>query len=257
MKFVPKKSLEINYRAIDSWNEAGFLHGFLGADLNVNASKETAETFLASLINKEKAELFLLDQVHADRIISVTTEDLGNLRQEMFQADAWAIDPMSLIEKDLFFGIKSADCYPVIIYCPQTKLAANLHCGWRGTVEGLLIKAVKELLKKGATVENLEIAIGPGAGVCCYQVGEEVIAAVRKLDYLNSKNVAEILLEKGNKVYCNIEKLLLLQTEFIGITKRVASSLCTICNQNFFSYRRQKEQAGRQLSFISRDLYSK
>ncbi len=256
MKFI-QKTFGINYWTINQWNEAGFLHGFLGADLNVNDSKEEAEAFLASLISKEKTELFLLQQIHSDKIISVIAQDIPRYRQQVFKADAWLLDSRKIIEEDLFFGIKTADCYPVIIYCPLTKLAANLHCGWRGTVDGLLIKAVNEFLKKGAKVENLEIAIGPGAGVCCYQVGEEVMAAVNKLDYLDSENIAEILVTRGAKVYCDIEKLLLLQAEFMGITKTVAISLCTICNQNFFSYRRQKENAGRQLSFISRALCSK
>lgn len=250
MKFVEKTHSSIKYWIIDSWEEVGFVHGFVGADLDLRISKDQAEKFLASLVNKETAELFLLKQIHSDQIIAATENDIKKIKTEILEGDGWTLNTKDFKDRNLFFGIKTADCYPVIIYCPVTKLAANLHCGWRGTLSGLLIKAINELEKNGAKRENLEVAIGPGAGVCCYEVGEDFISIVKNLKYLDSKNIAEVLLQKESKICCDIEKLLLIQLGSLGITKVKAISLCTICNKNFFSFRRQKEAAGRQLSFI-------
>ena len=66
------------------------------------------------------------------------------------------------------------------IACPSRSAAdgavAMVHAGWRGLAAGVLeegVRAVRELGGDG----DLVAVIGPGAGPCCYEVGEEVHAA--------------------------------------------------------------------------------
>ncbi|HEV1997982.1 MAG TPA: polyphenol oxidase family protein, partial [Candidatus Dormibacteraeota bacterium] len=44
--------------------------------------------------------------------------------------------------------IRVADCFPVIVYEPSEKLVAVVHCGWRGTVAGILPRAVTRLIRE-------------------------------------------------------------------------------------------------------------
>src|SRR4051794_40432145 len=67
-----------------------------------------------------------------------------------------------------------ADCLPVAV--AGRRAVAMLHAGWRGLAGGVLeegVRAVRELGESGP----LAAAIGPGAGPCCYEVGDEVRAA--------------------------------------------------------------------------------
>ncbi len=67
-----------------------------------------------------------------------------------------------------------ADCLPVAL-AGQGRLAM-LHCGWRGLAGGIVEKALATFPEPPAA------AIGPGIGGCCYEVGEEVLAAFADLD---------------------------------------------------------------------------
>ncbi|GAC1334952.1 MAG: hypothetical protein NVSMB17_17260 [Candidatus Dormibacteria bacterium] len=74
--------------------------------------------------------------------------------------------------------IRVADCFPVIVYEPRAKVVAVVHCGWRGTVAGVLPRAVGRLLKEsGGRVSEMRAGIGPGICGGCYQVGQEVAQA--------------------------------------------------------------------------------
>ncbi len=89
----------------------------------------------------------------------------------------------------------------------------------------------------GTQPSDIFAAIGPGIGVCCYEVGEDVsnqfgFASRTHLD-LASENRKQ--LEAAGVPTQNIEAL----------------GVCTFCNaERFFSYRREKEKAGRMTSYI-------
>ena len=48
-----------------------------------------------------------------------------------------------------------------------------LHAGWRGLATGIIASGVAAVRELGGDGE-LSAAIGPGAGPCCYEAGEEV-----------------------------------------------------------------------------------
>jgi YfiH family protein len=64
--------------------------------------------------------------------------------------------------------IKQADCQAVMLYDPERRVAANVHCGWRGQVQNLLSQAVHRLQAVfGSRPQDLRAAIGPSLGPCC------------------------------------------------------------------------------------------
>jgi YfiH family protein len=64
--------------------------------------------------------------------------------------------------------IKEADCQAVMLYDPVRRVAANVHCGWRGQVQNVLGEAVTRLQKTcGSRPEDLVAAISPSLGPCC------------------------------------------------------------------------------------------
>lgn len=74
--------------------------------------------------------------------------------------------------------IRVADCFPVILYEPSAKLVALVHCGWRGTVAGILPRALARLIREsGGRLSELRAGIGPGICGECYQVGQQVARA--------------------------------------------------------------------------------
>jgi YfiH family protein len=135
--------------------------------------------------------------------------------------------------KDAAAAVLTADCLPVVV--AGRHAVAMLHCGWRGLAAGVLEEGVRALQGSGEEGE-LEAAIGPGIGVCCYEVGEDVHAAfasygpgVRQGASLDLGKVAQHQLART------------------GVRTVYALGLCTSCHPDlFFSHRRDHGVTGRQ-----------
>ena len=79
---------------------------------------------------------------------------------------------------DVAIAVRAADCVPLLMADPVSGAVAAVHAGWRGTAAGAAVAAVDALAREfGARAEDLIAAIGPAIGVCCYEVGSELVDA--------------------------------------------------------------------------------
>jgi YfiH family protein len=134
-------------------------------------------------------------------------------------------------------AVKTADCIPVLLVDERRRVVAAVHAGWRGTAARIAADAVAAMSRRfGTSAEDLHAAIGPGIGKCCYEVGAEVA------ERFGGRGRGHIDLADANRR----------QLEESGVTPRriYASNLCTMCrSEEFDSFRRDREQAGRMYSF--------
>jgi hypothetical protein len=78
-------------------------------------------------------------------------------------------------DPEVMLGIQTADCVPVLVRDRRTQAVAAFHAGWRGTLKRIVEGGIGKMrLEFGSRPEDLEAAIGPAIGACCYAVGEEV-----------------------------------------------------------------------------------
>ena len=236
---------------LDAWKERGIKHGFLGVDIDLKQPFENVQQKLRHKVGDKDLCLHLLKQVHGVEIVEVLSRQIpeGEIR-----ADGWLFDSSIGLDTVQWFGIKTADCFPVLLISKNFNLGSALHCGWRGAIGGLLVKALERFVALGVKPEEIEIAIGPGAQACCYQIGSELVprfeAAVPK--NLEILPIVAVRRSQG-KLFGNIPEILFSQACHFGLA---ASSIfvsrhCTICGPGFYSYRRDGENAGRQLSFLA------
>ncbi len=126
-----------------------------------------------------------------------------------------------------------ADCLPIALSGPGG--VAMLHCGWRGLAAGIVGAGAE-------AVNATHAAIGPGIGACCYEVGDEVLAAFAPLGAGHSERRMLDLTAVARK---------LLQRA--GVSAVEDSGLCTACNQElFFSHRGSGPRTGRQAGLVWR-----
>jgi len=134
-------------------------------------------------------------------------------------------------------AVKTADCLPILLVDDRRRAVAAVHAGWRGTVARVAQRAVEAMCAQfGSLPGDLHAAIGPGIGHCCYEVGPEVAAE------FGQQGWAHVDLAEANRR----------QLMHAGVTpERIyASNLCTMCRaEEFHSFRRDKEAAGRLFSF--------
>jgi YfiH family protein len=153
-------------------------------------------------------------QVHGTTVVDA---DLDAVRDADGQVTAQrGVAPIVLV----------ADCLPIALVAPEA--VGMVHAGWRGLAGGIVAEGVQRLRALGAG--RIAAAVGPGAGPCCYEVGEEVHAAFgtsgRTVDL---KAAARARLEEA------------------GVAEVHDCGLCTMCDpERFFSHRRDSGVTGRQ-----------
>lgn len=132
--------------------------------------------------------------------------------------------------------VLTADCLPVALAAEVDgggAVVAMTHAGWRGLAAGVLEEAVRALRELGAS-GPIEAVVGPGAGVCCYEVGVEVHAAFGTADmHRRGKNI-------------DLRAIAEDKLRAAGVAPVAHVDACTICDERFFSHRRQGNAAGRQ-----------
>jgi len=169
-------------------------------------------------------------QIHSSIVIDASTSSAGEP-----QGDALISD-----RPGVRVGVKTADCVPILVVGPSIRVVAAIHAGWRGSAENIAAAVVRELATRWNTrPENLRAAIGPSIGVCCYDVGAEV--ANRFERWMPAAKNRRLDLRAINEMQLRAE----------GVTDIWSSGECTFCMADrFFSFRRERDQAGRMLSFV-------
>ncbi len=122
--------------------------------------------------------------------------------------------------------VYTADCLPVAVAGPGG--AAILHCGWRGLAAGIVARGVE-------AVDATAAAVGPGIGPCCYEVGDEVLAAFSGLDDGISSGRMLDLPEVARQ-----------QLRRAGVEEVAIAGLCTRCEEGLFFSHRRDGGPGRQ-----------
>lgn len=143
-------------------------------------------------------------------------------------------------------AIRTADCIPLLLVDPVRTVVAAVHAGWKGTAAAIAGATVERMAEQyGCDPERIHAAIGPGIGPCCYEVGPDVIS--RLAPFLPAMgSMAEPA--KVDLVEANLRQL---QSAGVPRSRIYTASLCTQCRADeFFSYRRDRDTAGRMVSAI-------
>ncbi len=145
----------------------------------------------------------------------------------------------------LLLRVAAADCYPVLLYHPEGAVGA-LHAGWRGVVGGILPRALELLVQAGLDPAKAELALGPGIGGGCYQVGPEVAEAFQEagLPTFRPDPKAE------GRYLLDLEAALLLQAQAYGVRRVHRVGLCTHCDPRLYSHRRDGPRTGRSWGVV-------
>jgi YfiH family protein len=125
--------------------------------------------------------------------------------------------------------VLTADCLPVAL--GSASAVAMVHAGWRGLAAGVLQSGVDALRLLSGEGEIVAV-IGPGAGRCCYEVGPEVHAIFGEAPPVEGR--------------IDLRAIARVRLLAAGVTRVREVGACTICDERFFSHRREGARAGRQ-----------
>jgi YfiH family protein len=172
--------------------------------------------------------LSFVHQVHGATVLRITADPPTPPPPQRPRVDGQATNVRTVAPATLV-----ADCLPIAV--AGDGAVAMLHAGWRGLAAGVIaagVRAVRELGAEG----DLRAAIGPGAGPCCYEVGDEVRAAFA--DVPQARHGPNL----------DLKAIARRQLQGAGVAAVADIGICTICSdpELLFSHRRDGGITGRQ-----------
>lgn len=175
----------------------------------------------------DQAEMASLKQIHSN--LSLVADGPGCVGEG---------DALITGAPDVAVSIRTADCFPILLADPKTRVVAAVHAGWRGTAAGIVQATLARMQSDfGTDPGNVYAAIGPGIGPCCYEVGVEV---ARQFGRQQAGNLDLAADNRNQLVAAGVKPE---RIEQVGG--------CTFCNPaQFFSWRRDHDRSGRMISFI-------
>lgn len=143
-------------------------------------------------------------------------------------------DALITKNKNIFLAIGVADCIPVFLYEEVAGVIGVIHVGWRGVIGEVLKKTIDKVVFLGGRKSDIKISIGPGINSCHFEIKDDVLGKF--------KNYEEFIINKNNKVFVDLKAILKKQLLDQGILESNIEddNRCTYCNDNFFSFRRDK-----------------
>ncbi len=170
------------------------------------------------------------NQVHKNLVQEVGKKDRGKALE--------GTDGLVTKSKDVILAIFVADCIPILF--KSKTLCGVLHCGWRGIYEGIIERGISIAEKLEGNINKINFEIGPGIGKCHFEVKEDIIEMFASLEEID--NIDFYIFKKNNRKYLDLKELAKNKIKKRKGKKIKISSICTYCNKNYFSYRRDNTQ---------------
>jgi polyphenol oxidase len=260
-----KGGLSHAYCADDSPGELNL--GFTAAD-DREAVAGNRRLLAEAITGDAATPLATLRQVHSNVVVVAGAADA--LRERPRKGDG-----VMTAEPGLLLAVQTADCIPVLVADRKRRVVAAFHAGWRGTVKRIVETGIGRMrIQFGSRPEDLVAAIGPGIGVCCYSVGEEVLSIfesqfsyaralfreVYDSDPVRTRYPMLFLTQRapghspiGPSLHLDLVEANRRQLLDAGLKPRAISVVggCTNCQRElFFSHRASRGHAGRMMSVI-------
>jgi len=193
---------------------------------------------ISEIVSVEREGIYTQTQKHTDTVTVLDTDRKPRIG-----------DAIVTRERGIIIGVQTADCLPILVYDTGACVAAAVHAGWRGTASAILRKTIRTMRERfSSSPSEIVIAMGPSIRRCCYEVGYEVLEAVRQ-----ATGEGDYFVTRGERYYLDLSAANQYQALSDGILKENIwiSGDCTHCLPDmYYSHRFAKGPTGRQGGFI-------
>ncbi|MDD3303830.1 MAG: peptidoglycan editing factor PgeF [Clostridia bacterium] len=210
-----------------------------GYDSKENVLKNLARICDATDINKNK--IYKGKQAHTSNILLLNNDNKEPYQYENFCEEEYDGYVTNIVEIGTLVTV--ADCNCIILYDPVNNVIANIHSGWKGTIEKITIKAINLMIQQyHSKVEDLICCFGPSIRKCCFSSEEQSFQEKFTTIW---KNEEEYITHQGKRFYIDLIYVITKDLLKIGLKNEniVDSHICTMCHSDdFFSNRACKKQ---------------
>ena len=196
------------------------------------------------------------NQAHTDKIQIVEKHILEN--EPDFNLEVYdKTDGLITNKKDIALATTNADCILLLFFDPVNKVIANVHSGWRGTIQRISVKTVQKMVNKfNCKPENIICCICPSIRKYHFEVENDVKEIFEKeFKDLKIEQNNDIMEKQKDKEKWNIDTVLinkiLLKQEGLKQENIIDSGICSVCNSDLIhSYRVERQGYGLATALI-------
>lgn len=219
-------------------------HRGQGAEMAVANRRRVCE-----ILGVDFEKLTSPSQVHGGEVLPVEEADVGRGRDGRNSALRF-VDGLICDIPGVPLILMSADCPLVCAYDPDRPAVGAVHSSWQGTVAGATTQMIRLMARRyGSDPARLLTAIAPSAGLCCYEVGDEV----RRIARTRMDDADDFFSPHGDRFLFNLWEANRRQLIAAGVRPEhiEIGGLCSICDHRLWSHRRDGAEAGRTALVIA------
>lgn len=216
------------------------MHGFTTRELADDYQK------IAGTLRINVNHIITLNQIHSNKVFIVTKEMIKHAKNNRLSLEG---DALVTHQENIFVGVRTADCLPLLMFDPTKKVCAAVHAGWRGLVGGVIENTLGVMIKDfGSKPADILVTLGIALCENCFEVGPEVVAEFKKR--FGEKFKAKPGRDDRNHISLRAMAIIILLNSGIMANSIELITGCTSCNNDkMFSYRKG-DKDGRGLSLI-------
>lgn len=176
-------------------------------------------------------------QVHGDRVYTIQGRPAEDIEADGYDSLITNIAGVALM-------VQQADCQAVLLADHKRSAVGIVHVGWRGSVADIIAKTIAAMQAAyGTEPADIQAAVSPSLGPCC-------------AEFVNYKTELPKAFHsyRAHENHFDFWAISRDQLQQAGVRPDciAVSGICTVCNTDFFSYRRNKV-TGRFASVIGID----
>ena len=245
----------IKFKKLEKYNiEHAF---YIGKELNFKTRDKDGNKMEYNIKNYDKfLKLFNLNYINVVKPIfkhsihyKIVEKKYNQNNPDIGLDEYFNIDSLITNKKNFILAATSADCNIILIYDKKNNIIANVHSGWLGTLNGVVINTINGMKEKFNTnPSDLICCICPSIRICHFEVGYDVFNAFKN-KYNNDKYYQFI----NNKWHVDLVNIIKDNLIDLGVYKNniIDSNICTMCNSDkMHSYRAYKSNSGLNMGFI-------
>jgi YfiH family protein len=198
----------------------------------------------ARLLGVDAGHILYLSQVHGREARFYRA---AKRREELITLEGDAIGGTS---PGAAYGVRSADCVPILIADQASGAVMAIHAGWRGVVAGVIEAGVACLRQGTGGPGRLLAAIGPHISRQAFEVSEDVAAELGRVSTVPG---AVERPPGAAKPHVDLRLIATHKLLALGLTEAAIDQIggCTVLTPHlYFSFRRDGKRSGRHLSAI-------
>lgn len=204
---------------------------------------------------KQANNLLTLSGIEHGFCNALDTQDVSHpvLMTQVHSADVMVLEKSTdtMPEVDAFvtswpyvkLTVKTADCAPVLLADDKNGVIGAVHAGWKGAFQGVIENTILKMLEQGAELKYIHAAIGPCLHKDSFEVSEDFKALFPRTEHC-------FFDQKDGKEYFDFVAYVIHRIRRAGVNSVDAIDIDTYTSSDYFSYRREPENPGRQYSCI-------